>query len=243
MKTLLASVVIAVGLFILIVPFAVSNQADDTIMRIVGYTPGATPFISNLHLTASDTSVLKSIQFKIVPKPGSVTRPLSATYANYYLIDRGFENQQTGDIVLPVYGLYDGYNNTVTLTYSFFDGSSKQANFTVNTATFNDFCGYKNPTFLQHRSSAALSYDYILVKGGCSSFSPAIVDTDGALRWVGTSGYSNTPAAFFANGAYLPAGPQLYRMELDGAVTLVGNYSDIGVTFFHHNIDSGKTGL
>ena len=243
MKTLLASVVIAVGLFILIVPFAVSNQADDTIIRIVGYTAGATPFISNLHLAASDTSVLKSIQFDIVPKPGSVTRPLSATYANYYLIDRGFENQQTGDIVLPVYGLYDGYSNTVTLTYRFFDGSSKQANFTINTASFNDPCGYKSPTFLQHRSSAPLSYDYFIVKGGCSHFSPAIVDTDGALRWVGTAGFQINTAGFFDNGVYVPNGSQLYRIELDGAFTQIGDYADAGVTFFHHNIDRGKVGV
>ncbi len=242
MKTLLGSIVIAVGLFILIVPLAVSNQADDTTIRIVGYTPGATPFISNLHLTATDTSVLKSIQFKILPKPGSVTRPLSATYANYYLIDRGFENQQTGDIVLPVYGLYDGYSNTITLTYRFFDGSSKQANFSVNTATFNDPCGYKNPTFLQHRSSAALSYDYFMVKGGCSGFSPAFVDTDGALRWVGTSGFSSNTSAFFDNAAYLPHDRKLYRIELDGAVTQIADYSD-RVSYFHHNIDAGKFGL
>jgi hypothetical protein len=32
-------------------------------------------------------------------------------------------------------------------------------------------------------------------------------------------------------------------MELDGAVSLIGSYTDIGVTFFHHNIDPGKTGL
>ncbi len=156
------SVTVATGLFILFIPFAGSNQADDTTIRINGYTPGVTPFISNVSLTAGDTTVLKEIQFKIVPKPGSVTRPLSATYANYYLIDRGFENQQTGDITLPVYGLYDGYANTVTLTYSFMDGSSKQANITITTASFNDPCGYKNPTFLQHRTSASLSYDYFM---------------------------------------------------------------------------------
>src|SRR5436190_11073376 len=215
MKTLLASVVIAVGLFILIVPFAVSNQADDTIIRIVGYTPGVTPFISNLHLTANDTSVLKSIQFKITPKPGSVTRPLSGTYGNRYLVDRGFENPQTGEIMFPVYGLYDGYKNTVHLTYGFMDGSSKQANFTITTATFHDPCGYKNPTVLQRRSNAALSYDYIMVKGGCSTFSPAIIDTDGALRWVGTTGFSSSVGIFFDNAAYLTHGPKLYRSDLD----------------------------
>ena len=112
------------------------------------------------------------------------------------------------------------------------DGSSKQANFTITTATFNDPCGYKNPTFLQHRSNAALSYDYFMVKGGCSNFSPAIIDTDGALRWVGTTGFSSNIAIFFDNAAYLTHGPQLYRIELDGAFTQIGDYSDIGVSLF-----------
>src|SRR5437773_2649589 len=238
MKNLFASVTVATGLFILFIPFAGSNRADDTTIRINGYTPGVTPFISNMSLTASDTTVLKEIQFEVVPKPGSVTRPLSATYANYYLIDRGFEDPQTGEITLPVYGLYDGYANTVTLTYSFMDGSSKQANFTITTASFNDPCGYKNPTFLQHRTSAPLSYDYFMVKGGCSDFSPAIVDTDGALRWVGTSGFSSNTTGFFDNAAYLPHDRKLYRIDLDGTVTQIADYSD-SVTYFHHNIDPG----
>src|SRR4029077_12149403 len=168
-----------------------ASQADDTTIRITGQTAGVTPFISKVTLAVSNTSVLKSIQFTVTPKPGSVTRPLSGTYANSYLVDRGFENQQTGEVVLPVYGLYDGYNNTVTLTYRFLDGSSKQANTRITTTSFNDPCGYKNPTFLQHRTSAPLSYDYFMVKGGCSIFSPAIIDTDGALRWVATAGYSS----------------------------------------------------
>ncbi len=243
MKNLFASVTVATGLFILFIPFAGSNQADDTTIRINGYTPGVTPFISNVSLTASDTTVLKEIQFKIVPKPGFASRPLSATYANYYLIDRGFENEQTGEITLPVYGLYDGYANTVTLTYRFMDGSSKQANITITTASFNDLCGYKNPTFLQYRTSPSLSYDYIMVKGGCSNFVPAIVDTDGALRWVGTTGFVTNTSGFFDNGVYLPNGSQLYRIELDGTFISIGDYADIGVTYFHHNIDAGKVGV
>ena len=243
MKNLFASVTVATGLFILFIPFAGSNQADDTTIRINGYTSGVTPFISNVSLTASDTTVLKEIQFKIVPKPGFASRPLSATYANYYLIDRGFENQQTGEITLPVYGLYDGYANTVTLTYRFMDGSSKQANNTITTASFNDPCGYKNPTFLQYRTSPSLSYDYIIVKGGCSNFVPAIVDTDGALRWVGTTGFVTNTSGFFDNGVYLPNGSQLYRIELDGTFISIGDYADIGVTYFHHNIDAGKVGV
>jgi len=243
MKILSIPSTIVAGVLILFSPIAGSNQADDTTIRINGYTPGVTPFISNVSLTASDTTVLKEIQFKIVPKPGFASRPLSATYANYYLIDRGFENEQTGEITLPVYGLYDGYANTVTLTYRFMDGSSKQANITITTASFNDLCGYKNPTFLQYRTSPSLSYDYIIVKGGCSNFVPAIVDTDGALRWVGTTGFVTNTSGFFDNGVYLPNGSQLYRIELDGTFISIGDYADIGVTYFHHNIDAGKVGV
>jgi arylsulfate sulfotransferase len=235
---------IVVGAVIMVFShLADASQADDTLVRITGQTAGVTPFISKVTLAVSNTSVLKNIQFTVVPKPGSITRPLSGTYANSHLVDRGFENPQTGEIVLPVYGLYDGYNNTVTLTYRFLDGSSKQANTRITTASFNDPCGYKNPTFLQHRSGAALSYDYIMVKGGCSNFSPAIIDTDGALRWVGTAGHSSFVTSFFDNAIYLAAGSQLYRIELDGAVTLIGDYSDRGISYFHHNIDPGKVGL
>ena len=67
---------------------------------------------------------------------------------------------------------------------------------------------------------ASLSYDYFMVKGGCSNFSPAIIDTDGALRWVGTAGFSSSTATFFDNAVYLAHGPRLFRIELDGAFTL-----------------------
>ena len=69
-----------------------ANEADDTTITITGHTAGATPFISNLTLEVSDTTVLKSIQFAIDPKPGSVTPPLSGTYGNEYLLSRGFEH-------------------------------------------------------------------------------------------------------------------------------------------------------
>jgi len=241
----ICAVVLVVGGVFVTSPHVVrATQADDTTIRVTGYVPGATLFIMNLHLTASDTSVLKSIQFTITPKPGAVARPLSGTYANYYLVDRGFENPQTGDIVLPVYGLYDGYSNLIRLTYRFMDGSSKGANITITTATFNETCGYKNVTRLQARSNAPLSYDYFLIKSTCSSFSPAVIDSDGALRWVGTANVSSTNSAFLNNAFYISGnGPRLWRIELDGAVTLLGEYSGAGIRYFHHNMDPGKVGL
>ena len=111
-------------------------------------------------------------------------------------------------------------NNTIALTYRFMDGSSKRANIRITTATFNDPCGYKNPTILKARTNSTdLSYDYMMVKGSCSSFAPAIIDTDGALRWVGTAGISGGSATFFDNAVYLGHGHQLTRIDLDGTVT------------------------
>ena len=88
-----------------------------------------------------------------------------------------------------------------------------------------------------------MSYDYILVKGRCSNFPPAIIDTDGALRWVGTAGHSSFVTTFFDNAVYLAGGTKLYRNDLDGAVTLLSDYSTLGVTFLYHNIDRGKFGI
>jgi hypothetical protein len=224
-----------------------ATQADDTTITITGQTPGVTPFISKLTLEVSNTTVLKSIQFVIDPKPGSVTRPLSGTYDNPYLLSRGFEHPP--DIDLPIYGLYAGRANTVRLTYRFLDGSSKQAVTTIATATFDDQgCGYNNPTRLQPRTNSThLSYDYIFDRSACGDFSPVILDSDGALRWVSplaTASALFASSTFFDNAVYLTQGSQLFRVELDdGAVSLLADYSDIGVENLHHNIDTGKVGL
>ena len=224
-----------------------ATQADDTTIRINGHTPGVTPFISNVSLTASNTTDLKSIQFTIAPKPGSVTRPLSGTYANYYLVNRGFENPQTGEITLPVYGLYAGGANSVTLTYRFMDGSSKQAQTTITTAAYIDQCGYNNATLLQPRTdSTDLSYDFIFISnGGCDGNSPVIIDTDNEVRWASPTSILNALNAsslFINNAVYETQGATLRRVDLDGTITWLGDYSSQGVENFHHNIDPGKTG-
>jgi arylsulfate sulfotransferase len=242
MKTILLP--LAVALFTFTSREALATQADDTTIEIIGQSAGPTPFISQLTLTASDPSVIKSIQFTIAPKPGSVIRPLSATFSYDYMIDRGYLVPPSAEIFLPVYGLYDAFTNNVTLTYSFVDGSSKSDSTTVTTVDFVDPCGYQDPTVLQERTDATdLSYDYIMIKGRCDNFSPAVIDTDGALRWVGGAGISDISATFFDNAFFIANGTSLYRLDLDGSVTFLHDYSDIGVTYFHHTIDRGKVGL
>ena len=67
--------IIVIAVFMVFTHLASATQADDTTITITGHTAGATPFISKLTLEVSNTTVLKSIQFAIDPKPGSVTRP------------------------------------------------------------------------------------------------------------------------------------------------------------------------
>jgi len=220
-----------------------ASQANNTVITIGEQTEGPTPFISQLTLTASDTTVIASIQFTVAPKPGSVTRPLSGTYSRDDLIARGALNEETGEIFLPVYGLYDGFTNTVTLTYVFVDGSSGNDFVSITTPVFDDPCNYKQPTVLQPRSeSTALTYDYVFIRGRCSDFSPTIIDTDGALRWVGPAGISASESIFFHNAFYIIRGVILYRIDLDGTVTNLHSYSGIALRF-HHNIDPGKEGF
>jgi hypothetical protein len=220
-----------------------ATQATDTTITIGAQTPGVTPFIVQLSLMASSTADIKTIQFTIAPKPGSVTRPLSATYSRSYLSQRGYIQGST--IFLQVYGLYDNYRNTVDLTYRFQDGSSSTGRTFITTTAFSDPCHYKNPTILQARNnSRKLSYDYFLIKESCSVFTPTIMDTDGAIRWVGPPGHTGPfDCMLFENAIYRTDGSSIYRVELDGTSVFLHNYANIGVTNFHHNVDLGKFGL
>ncbi len=47
----------------------------------------------------------------------------------------------------------------------------------------------------------------------------------------------------FDNAFYLTSGTSLLRTEFDGVTTPVADYSGIGVTNFHHNIDPGREGM
>src|ERR1700730_1179716 len=220
-----------------------ASQADATSITITSQKPWATPFISIVNLNISNVTVLARIQFTITPKGGSVARPLSATYSATYLAARGYLNSQTGQVTLPIFGLYANYSNSVVVTYSFNDGSSRQHSIVITTTDYTDPCGFTSPIVLQPRTqNADLSYDYILIKSECSANSPTIIDTDGGIRWVGTIGGGNKGLAkctFFDNAVYVAGIDRaaLYRNELDGTVRVIAkDYKKVGVVYYSHNI-------
>jgi hypothetical protein len=228
-------------------PAAPGSVCTKATVAINGSTPGPMPFIAFLELTISPASALKNIRFTVEPKPGSVTRPVSASYSSAYLQGRGYLDPATGDLTLPVFGLYQSHDNQVTLSYDVKGCRTQVAGAVVPTAPWVDPTGgvYNSPVVRQARTGATdLSYDFIMLKGFVAPISPIIVDTDGEVRWVGTANRASIPAIFFDNGVYISSGTGLTRMELDGTFATVADYASLGVTWTgHHNFDPGKNGI
>lgn len=229
---------------------ALAGQADDTTITIDSQADGPTPLIVQLTLSASDTTTLRNINFTVASKSGSVVRAFSQTFSASYLTNRGLLDAADGKIFLPIYGLYAEYDNSVTLTYGFLDGTSKQDATTITTSAITDPCGIGTPTVLKTRSATTdLSYDYMLVRGACGSgsgISPVILDTDGAVRWISpfaTNGILTAASTFFDHAVYITAGSTLNRVDLDGTITPAADYASLGVINFHHEIDPGSNGM
>jgi arylsulfate sulfotransferase len=238
MKTYIAIIVTAISL-------ALSNESPSAhpTIAVTAQDPGPSPFISFVHLTISRPVALSYVTFQIDPKFGSATRALSARYSAGYLERRGYWDPRTGRVTVPVFGLYAGYNNTVKLVSRFVDGTSQADTVMIQTPVF-DGGTYSNPTIIQSRlPGTTLSYDYILLKNYATPNTPIIIDSDAQVRWVGTANIGSMNSALFDNALYVAFGTQLFRIEFDGQFQILADYSSLGVTGFHHNIDYGKSGL
>ncbi len=222
------------------------HQADATGLVTIGaQTPGPTQFIEYVNARFSGAP-LASVAFSIQPKAGSFTRPITAAATAGFLASHGALNGNT--VVIPVFGLYAGSTNLVTLSFFFTDGSSTQSVVPIRTPGYTDPCGDLDaPTFTQNRASTDdLNFDYFLLKDYCSTNSPQIYDTDGNLRWIGTGMNNTLPAVFYNNGIYISDGKTgVKRLELYGGETKIGDYaasqgvSDTGP----HNFDIGRNGI
>jgi arylsulfate sulfotransferase len=206
---------------------------------------GPTPFIRFVHTSVSDVARFEFAQFMIWPKTGSATRPIKVRYARSYLEGRGYFDLQSGKVTIPVFGLYAGRPNRVMINLGFSGRVHRYKRFgIIITTPPYDGGTYSNPTVIQPRlAGTTLSYDFILLKNYADPNTPIIIDTDGEIRWVGTAGVGAQNCILFDNAFYVTSGTSLLRTEFDGVTTPVADYSGIGVTGFHHNIDPGREGM
>jgi hypothetical protein len=206
---------------------------------------GPTPFIRFVRITVSDVASFQFAQFQIRPKPRSATRPIKVRYARSYLEARGYFDPKNGKVTIPVFGLYAGRPNRVTITLRFSDRFDLYQRFAIAITTPPyDGGTYSNPTVVQPRlRGTTLSYDFILLKNFADPNTPIVIDSDAEIRWVGTAGVGSIASILFDNAFYLTSGTSLLRTDFDGITTPVADYSGIGVTGFHHNIDPGRDGM
>jgi arylsulfate sulfotransferase len=219
--------------------------AASPALTFTGAFPGPRPFISLVTYQVSDAARLDYIQFTIEPKPGSRTRPIKARYSSAYLSKRGYLKAQTGALILPVFGLYAGFTNSVQLVFGFVDGKTEPESISIPTAKYGGGI-YSHPHAVQPRlADTTLSYDFILLKSYADTDSPKVIDTDGELRWVGTAYSANPEAIVLDNAVFVDSvtNTGVDRIEWDGAVSNVGEYAALGVTALHHNFDFGKRGI
>lgn len=220
------------------------TQASTSDIGVIEQVPGISPFIKLLYLQGNSLSQVTGVEFTIAPKPGTVSKPVNVTYSVGALEERGYLSANQTDLEVPVFGLYAGYNNQVSMEFQFQDGSQQTLPVSVTTDNYVDPTGvYSAPTIVKQRAAgSALGFDFFFMKSAIGS--PVIVDTDAQIRWV-VPGIYNAMSTAYQNGEFVigdPATPTVYRLQLDGTVTQAPLASATYIEF-HHNIDPGKVGL
>lgn len=222
-----------------------------TKIRVKSSVPGATPFISNVTISGVPVSSLQTIEFIVQPKKGSTTKGIGATYTHSYLNSKGLTNPSTGEVTIPVFGLYasDAISRNVVQFTIRCRGLKTLLSYPLITKPWVDPTGggFSKPVMTQARDpKVALGFSTFLLKGWSNANTPVISDTDGEVRWVAptTSTIAGPTSGFFDNALYMGSGNALLRADLNGILTNVASYESYGYTNINeHNIDPGKRGM
>jgi hypothetical protein len=204
---------------------------------------GATPFIAFAEVLGQELNEVSSVSYRIAPKAGRLSKAVAVTYSRNYLAQRGYANSSS-KLTLPIFGLYANHENTVDVTIAFADNSSSSLTVVVSTPAYADPSGvYDRPSIIKQRALADQTpFDYFYAKSQLGT--PVIIDSDAEIRWVGHS-IANSTSSLWTGNAFIvgsAVSTTLSRLELDG--TIRANFLPVSsYTFFHHNIDPGKTGL
>src|SRR5208282_4090558 len=193
---------------------AVSDVTVGTIAE------GVTPFISLVQLGGNSLANMTSMSYTIAPKPGTVSNPVAVTFTADALsrLDAGLVSgslsaittvlpfsgtRAPATVVLPVFGLYSGYENSVSIQIFFTDGSAQTIPLTLVTSAYTDPNKiYDHPVIIKKRAPGAiLGFDFFAMKSNLGT--PVIVDTDGEIRWVGGPGTASGLASILVDNGFV----------------------------------------
>lgn len=234
-----ATVGAAVATFTATARQTVSQTSDAAVGSM---RQGVTPFIEFVQLSGTSLARLAAIRFTIAAKPGTASKPVEVTYAIAALQRRGYV--APGTVTLPVFGLYAGAENDVSVQLQFDDDSWQALPVSIAAAPYVDSNGiYDRPTILQSRTpGTALGFDFFFMKSALGT--PVVVDSDGEIRWIGLGTASSFSSALADNGFIIGAqdSTTMSHVEFDGSTSAVSLIAP-AFTSFHHNIDDGKVGM
>jgi arylsulfate sulfotransferase len=198
-----------------------------------------------VHVGGYDASLATAVEYTIAPKPGSLSSPVHVEYTIAALLARGYVGAD-GNLTVPVYGLYAGYDNQVSMELMRQGADPIQFEVDISTAAYDDPTGiYSQPNIIVPRAAGStLGYSFIYVKSDIDS--PVILDTDGAIRWAVPDVPASLSSAFVGDQFIIGSNTStaVYRMGLDGQISeskvpsTAQDYIDFG-----HDIDYGKVGL
>lgn len=219
------------------------DDAEQADVAVAEQGAGPTPFIANVALRMRDIDDLDRVAFTVTPKPGTFSRPVAVTYTRAWLERNGAWRAADRRLGFAVFGLYANYQNNVTITASFRDGSThvEQLAF-ASPAYAGPAAVYNTPDVRTGRDSTSPGFDYFLIQNGYTT--PAVLDTDGNLRWIGTGVADSYSSTFMADAFYVgsQSTPELVRVKLDGTASAARLASTRYVSF-HHDLVPGKVGL
>jgi len=232
----------ALSLGLVIAPIGLSGCSSAAPLNTAPINVAPSPFISFDHLDGFDPSSLTRLQYTITPKPGSVSKPVHVEYSISALAARGYVG--TNSLTLPVFGLYAGYANQVSVELEREVGGTITLQVIIPTPDYVDPAGiYSQPNVVTPRTpGSTLGFDFVFVKSGLGS--PVIIDTDGEIRWV-APGVSNSISSAFAGDEFIigdPAKPTVYGLRLDGKIR-ESELPPSSYTDFNHDINQGKDGF
>ncbi len=220
---------------------AVTSQGGLAGAELADVAAAPSPFARTLGLTGRGFGGLAAAGFEIARQPGAASRPVVVTYRRSYLERRGLVSDTA--LALPVFGLYAGVANPITVTLTFGDGSRRTLATTVVAEPYLDPTGtYASPTALAARQEGdGLAFDYFWIKS--TKGAPVIMDSDGQIRWaVATSNLDSVSSVLHQGAFVMGSGTRLIRLELDGQGAALP-LQEARYTAFHHDMDVGKLGL
>ncbi|MDN4059921.1 aryl-sulfate sulfotransferase [Massilia sp. YIM B02769] len=222
------------------------TQAEEARLRVVSQATGLTPFVANLTLALDDFDHLASVSYTIAAKPGTYSKPMSVTYTREWMTRTGAWRPADRRLVIPVFGLYAGYANGVTLSAAFDDKSKDEEQVTVAAPVYAGPAAVNTTPDVRTARSAAANpgFDYMLIKN--NSYAPAVLDSDGNLRWIADTLPVNTSTPTWFSGDALYVGslnsPSFHRVNFTGDYTTIP-VASTRYTNFHHDLAAGKQGL